>query len=463
MKVVAIKYLWFLAPAMACAAFAAVIGGLQGVAMAAVFYFLWAMCLLWAMYCVRGMSKSFGWLLSATGTLLIIGCALNIYTWISPEGSSLAQPALMVDYARDYNAARDFAIDGQMYFYGNASYVMALGMLFRLTGPNIAVPLIVNSLIVLVTVIVGARMSVFLLQPALENEKKVAFVSGLAISSVANLILMGTVDLKDAGGVLAFTCMAFALALASRRRLGPKGICLAAVGAMLMIVFKSQLAVFIMGGILIVSLRRSMGSLYDCIYLGLLAMGVLLCGREFQMTVSVEDITSEHSLTGGMLAVPSAGFYGKLMWEYYFWPVWVRIILVPFTAAVQTLMPLPWHLRRDLSLGAFFPYGHFSFPWYILFWAISSFYIFLFVRRGSAGLNRWALFWLVCYCGVAFYSCGTTARYYLPFVPMAVPMAVRAVQTMLNNILLRSKMIVWGGIYTVCLAMALTATFLMLR
>lgn len=455
------RYMPLLLPLAASVVYAVIVGGVGGVSLAVAFFVSCVLCLILALRYVNGMSRAFSWLLSITSAVLILGCALNIHTWIYSDGASLSQPALMCDYKRDFYAASQYASTGEMDFFGNASYVMALGLLFKITGANIGVPLIVNSLITLGTIIVGARMTVFLLHP--ENPAKTMFWAGLCISSVANLILVGTTDLKDAGAVLSFTCMAFPIAVASRRRLEIKTICLAAFGALLMIVFKSQLAVFIAAGIVLVAIRKNVGSISDCIFLLLLVFVILICGSEFQMSVTLESNTSDHSLTAGMLSVSSAGFYGKMMYEYYFWPVWLRVIVVPFTAAVQTLMPLPWHFIRDMSLGAFFPYGHFTFPWYVLFWMISSFYFFILFRPKSSGLNRWALFWIVCYCGVAFYSCGTTARYFLPFIPTAVPLALRTAYCMKDNRIIRRRIVAWGIVYSVGLVVALITTYLMLK
>lgn len=421
-------------------------------------YASWAAAFAVSRALIPGLGRGMGWVLSCAGALMIAGCALNLYSWLLPPGASLSEPSLMYDYERDFNSAALYATTGRVSFWGsNSSYIQALGLIFRLTGVNILTPLCINLALSIGTISAGAWTAAYLLRRPSSGRTLTA--ASLCIACVAQLTLLATVDLKDAGAVFSFTLMSAALAVASRRRMPVSWLVGAGIAAMLMIVFKSVLGVFVLAGAVSCVLRRGRGHIYDALFFALLTYAILSGGSMFKVVSDSQHFSAE-SLSYGIFTERHKVYESIVMGGYYYLPIWERICLIPITAGVQTLLPLPWHYVRDLQFGWFFPYAHFSWPWYVQFGLVLSYTVLLMFRRGSGGLSRWALFLMACYCGVALYGCGSSPRYFAPFIPMFAAPAIHVLRVYrAGSTAVRHRFIITWGVYAVILLAALTVAF----
>lgn len=434
-------------------------GVLSGTVWCAVFLFVaWGVAFAVSKALIPGFGRGMGWVLSGAGALMIAGCGLNLYSWLLPPDASLSAPSLMYDYERDFRSAACYAATGRVNFWGsNSAYIQALGLAFRLTGVNILTPLCINLALSVGTISAGAWTAAYLLHR--QASERTLTVAAFFIACVAQLTLLATVDLKDAGAVFSFTLMSGAIAVASRRHLPVRWLVGAAIAALLMVVFKSVLGVFVLAGAVLCVFRRGRGHIYDALFLALMAYAIVAAGNMFAVVPGSQHFSAE-SLSYGIFTECHKAYESIVMRGYYYRPIWERMCLIPITAGVQTLLPLPWHCVRDLQFGWFFPYGHFSWPWYALFGLVLSYVVLLMFRRGGGSLGRWTLFLMACYCGVALYGCGSSPRYFAPFIPMFAAPAIQALRVYrAGSAAVRHRFIITWGVYAVTLFGALMAAF----
>lgn len=261
-------------------------------------YASWAAAFAVSRALIPGLGRGMGWVLSCAGALMIAGCALNLYSWLLPPDASLSAPSLMYDYERDFKSAALYANTGRVSFWGsNSSYIQALGLIFRLTGVNILTPLCINIALSIGTISAGAWTAAYLLRRPASDRTLTA--AALCIAGVAQLTLLATVDLKDAGAVFSFTLMSAALAVASRRRLPVRWLVGAGIAALLMIVFKSVLGVFVLAGAVFCVLRRGRGHIYDALFFAILTYAILAGGSMFKVVSDSQHFSAE-SLSYGI-------------------------------------------------------------------------------------------------------------------------------------------------------------------
>ena len=149
--------------------------------------------------------------------------------------------------------------------------------------------------------------------------------------------------------------------------------------------------------------------------------------------------------------------YNLIVDGYFGYPWWKKVILLPMTAAVQYLIPLPWGFCDDVHFGYTLAYAHISYPWYVIGGLILYFVAFE-MHRASIRFQRiveWGgLMWLV----PAFLFAGTVSRYTLPILPLIIPAAVYVVAKWHELNKLKLKVWCWG--YGVILVIGLLSGYL---
>lgn len=136
-----------------------------------------------------------------------------------------------------------------------------------------------------------------------------------------------------------------------------------------------------------------------------------------------------------------------------------KIMLLPFSLAVQFITPLPWAFARDAVFGPFVSWAHFSFPWYAI-GGLLFFYGIFCLRRSPRACASMFLFAVAAWILTAFNTGGTVSRYCLPWMPFLMPAAA----WLLVSGRWRCKTFrIWYGSYSALLILGLVLVFVCLN
>ena len=147
---------------------------------------------------------------------------------------------------------------------------------------------------------------------------------------------------------------------------------------------------------------------------------------------------------------PRHQIYASLIGEYHLLPAWRRILLMPFTAAVQFFIPFPWNWLRDIDFGISLVYAHIAYPWY-LFGGTAIYYTFFDLRRSPALMRAIFLWGVIIWLIPCWSFGGTISRYGL----MAVPLFAPAVSFTLTRSLRRRSFIIFSSLFILLVAITL--------
>jgi len=406
------------------------------------------------------------YVLGVAALIMTFGAWQNIAGYIR-ECHSLVNPDFhsteVFDSVREFSIAKAIATGTQIPAWnGNLAYPLMVSCLFRLFGVNIVWPIALNMGFTLGSITLAGAICAKLM-PAYGRRRMV--LAGMSLTScVAGIMMHGTLLLKDAPVIFAVSLFAYAMALTVRGQSGTKSILTAAFAATVLLYSRPMVAVFLLTGVLVVCLRRrSVGPVLY--YVALLAAVFMVAKYYIDVPVNTEAVTgSGHfSSTSAFLGMPTVQRYSELVEGYYTWPLWRRLLYLPFVCAVQYFPPFPWNFTRDLWMGQFYWFAHISIGWYVVGGLIIAFYIFCWGRKATGYMNRWGLWWLLCYAGCALYTAGSVPRYYLCFVPMGVPLALYMVFQVRRGIAKRKVFYGYCYCYFLLLVAGLAVAWIFLK
>ena len=407
---------------------------------------------------MRNWSPQFGWVLLVAALIISFGITQNLITY-TQNNHTFELPFLKNDFQRDYFAAIELQ-KGNDIGNINPGYPLFILHVFKIMGCVSIIPLlIINMFFVLSTICIAGKTCAILLYDNIE-EKKLVFHGAILTSSISLLLLQGTLLLKDAGICLAISCIGYSFASIYRFNFKFKKLIYLLIGFLILLLLKGSMSWFILAGTIILSYKSNRKQIPYYIIFGIICILVIIAGAYFRAYSDIDLIQGESktAISESILMLPETQKYGQIIPGYYDSHLY-RILLLPFTSAVQYLMPIPWHMFNHLDLGLFHWYGHLSFGWYFVGGSIIGFYIFQLFKKSDNGLNRWALWWIICYLGIAYYSAGTVARYYLPFIPLGVPLALHFLYSIKNGIISKKNAKIYWSAYAILMIIALAVSY----
>ena len=120
-------------------------------------------------------------------------------------------------------------------------------------------------------------------------------------------------------------------------------------------------------------------------------------------------------------------FYGdsqkplqQLLGDYNSYSVWKKLLILPFTVAIQFMIPFPFETALpEYGQPISNIYHRMSYLWYMAALPILLYYILHWWRKGEGTmLSIWALVTAIAYCIPAFITGGAISRYAFCFVPL---------------------------------------------
>lgn len=109
----------------------------------------------------------------------------------------------------------------------------------------------------------------------------------------------------------------------------------------------------------------------------------------------------------------------RLIGPYHTYSLWLRLLLLPVSVAVQFIIPFPFMtaespLGHPISMNV---YHRMSYLWYLAAIPMLYYYLFYWWRKGGRRLSLLAFAAIVAYCIPAYMTAGAVSRYAYCFVP----------------------------------------------
>ena len=142
--------------------------------------------------------------------------------------------------------------------------------------------------------------------------------------------------------------------------------------------------------------------------------------------------------------------YFTLIGDYYHYPEWKRLLLLPITAGVQYIIPFPW--LYDLENADFMSIlPRMREMWYFVGGTCIYYYLYINgLHYKQNNLGMWAWWPLVTFLGIAFITGGSVSRYVLPLQPLFVVIALYVLlQVKIGNY--RRSFAIWMAVYVLML------------
>lgn len=201
-------------------------------------------------------------------------------------------------------------------------------------------------------------------------------------------------------------------------------IALFTIAVALMSIVRTSVIYFLVAGVIITFFDNKDMWRYACTLLGIALIGMglgIYWSNGFSMEVQMRILAATD--TGGdmMKTIYQArGIYGEIMSDYFFLPVWQKLLLLPVTCTLQLFIPFPWVDNEVLDVWSVAT--RFQLVWYAVA-GVSLYYLFVLAWK-KKNLGWWAMWPFVCAAAVAFTTSGTVSRYILPYEPLFVTIAV---------------------------------------
>jgi len=375
------------------------------------------------------------WLLLVVGFLLALYVVLSIKVCTVDVGSSLEEPELHSDSGAYYAWALSH-YDGRcgepkLPFKG-----LPLFMLWQwhVLGVSVAWPLALNYMITMLAIVMIGKVACRMLCRKFDDIKPstIAAVAMLMVSMLGFLISQGLRIQKEAGCALGLLLVGYTLAgMASGEMLTKRGrnrdIAIFVVGCLLMAMVRTNFVYFAVVGAVMMSFSNHRSHWK---YGALLAVIAAVITVVFSIIFSYSFGQQYRTVDGGdaMALAFKVGIvqqpYFNIIGDYYHYPEWKRLLLLPVTSGVQYVIPFPWlYDYSDASIFTLLP--RFRLMWYFVGGACLHYFLYITILHPkSNNLGMWAWWPLTLFMAIAYITGGSVSRYALPLQPLFVVIAL---------------------------------------
>ena len=352
----------------------------------------------------------------------------------------LSEPHLWGDAHRYWSYAEAF-YSGSTYTHSRASFGLSLitAVAWLVSGKSIITPVCINICLTISTVVLMGSVTLHLLaHRTSRSAQSVASLAMLASSVLFYWLSHAMQMLKEP--LISFGVVLCALALArtiERRHSAPRfawrDVAVFALGALLVASVRSPYALVMAAGALMCTIYRrprySVLAMAACAVMAycivyLLSQTLLMRPVHLFLEENNAQLVSQQYIIGAS-QIP----YYNIIGDYFTYPWWKKLLLLPFTSMVQYIIPFPWvfstpHIDEvfpRLGLGAYIVGG------------MALFYIFFLSWRRTSRLTAFTAWAILCFVTPAYAVAGSVPRYVTPFQLLFVPMAVYVLVLLLEN------------------------------
>lgn len=377
------------------------------------------------------------WTLLIASTILAVGVIVNVHYFTIHSGGSTQLPILQnpdsfkFHYDALYSAGHSSGIPADTKNHG---YGMLISWLWNITGITIVAPMVLNMLFVLISIILSGGITCKILQGKTQRSPKwCASCAIIMTSSVCYYLNSGTLLLKEAGLIFTFTLVTYCII--SFRELPMSKLRLAKLlgifilGIILLTILRFNFLIMVIIGILMMTKWQQKNIILNCVLIAIciccwLGESSFIYTNYSRMPEVTSQIIAGKGLDDSFFFNNSDHLtYNSIIDGYLGYPWWLKTILLPLTATVQYLIPLPWGFCDDIHFGYTLAYAHISYSWYMIGGLILYFILFKF-RNSPKTLQRLTLWGVLMWLVPAYLFAGTVSRYALPLLPLIIPAAV---------------------------------------
>lgn len=409
------------------------------------------------------------WLLLTVGFLLAIYVVLSIKSCTVDVGESLEEPGLHSDSGSYYAWALSH-YDGRCPSPKLPFKGLPLLMLWswKVLGVSVAWPMALNYMFTLLSIVMTGMVACRMLCRKFEDFKPstIAAAAMLLVSLMGFLISQGLRIQKEAGCALGLLLVGYTLAgMASGETLTKRDryrdIAIFVTGCLLMAMVRTNFVYFAVVGAVMMSFSNHCSNWK---YGAILAVIAAVITVAFSIIFSYSFGQQYRTVDGGdaMALAFKVGIvqqpYFNIIGDYYHYPEWKRILLLPVTAGVQYVIPFPW--LYDYSNATIFTLlPRFRLMWYFVGGACLHYFLYITILHPkSNNLGMWAWWPLALFMIIAFITGGSVSRYALPLQPLFVVIALYVLLNVKSGNYRRS-FIIWMIIYAFVLAAILVLCY----
>ncbi len=387
----------------------------------------------------RNANKLGFWILLIVTLIMSAGIISNIWGYTSGSGATIDSPALIYDSNQLYNCAKDIYNNG----YNNITpkvytgYPILISSIWSITGINIVVPLLINLLFILFSIIIGGMIANRLIEYKNNacDSARITSIAMLCIAMPPFFLSQGMMVMKEPSIYLGIAMAGYTISPFytdnSSKAISLKDTIIFIIACFLITSTRLTYIYLLIIG-LIIPLILAYKSPKTLSYISLLiaiSVAFIFIGKIFSPYNISEhsDFISGENGIGQSYTLTNGDFYHALIGDYMSKSIWFKILLLPISLALQYIIPFPWGFTRDISFGYSQIYPHFSVLWYIVGGLICYYYIFISWRKEYRYMLAWGIWVLICYITPAFLFGGTVPRYALPFITIMAPLAVTVI------------------------------------
>ncbi len=400
------------------------------------------------------------WILLIVTTLTVVGTIVNIWGWTTAVGRTTADPLFTNwDMLRYWEEAQWwYGAPGGQINPIQSGYGALMACVWWVTGGVSIVPvMVINALVSVLSIIVGAKVSVLALDQFTSWPRSKVHTWAMAILSLtAYYSVNGTVLLKESWTFLAMAMCVWAL-LALRHGENKPLSLWALVGAVVIFAVLRPGCLFIMvvGAFCLIPWPTFKRVLPVLIALMVFIVAFDIAFREKAWFSLLERLFT-HNEYGFVFSNEGREKYEEFIVEhgYFSEPAVIRFLFLPLTLSVQYLSPLPFNFSYISDMAVTMPLMKLSYTWYLT-GGVVIFYIFRACRQGPKTVNRLLLWAIIVYVCLAFYTGGTQARYTVPLLCLVIPATLYVLSHRAYYTALRR----WAIAYVALVAVALAAAY----
>ena len=405
------------------------------------------------------------WLLLVVGALLAVYAILSIKMWTVDAGYTLEMPRLQSDDGGYYRWALHH-YDGRCPEPNVSIKGLPLFMLWlwKVLGVSIVWPVALNYMFTMLAIVMTGKVAVRLLRGRVEGTSPAAtaVLAMLMVATMGFFLSQGVRIQKEAACAFGFTTVGYVLAGMSTPGTLSKGErhrdwALFVLATLVVALVRTNFTYFIVIGAAMMAFacRRAhwkQGTAMAAVAMLMAVAFSLIFSYTFKHQLVTIDggEAMARDFKMGLMQQP----YHAIIGDFFFYPEWKRLLLLPVIGGVQYIIPFPWlYEGSDMSIFSVLP--RVRLMWYVVGGVCLHYYLYItIVRYKQQNLGMWAWWPLVLFFAIAFITGGTVSRYILPIEPLFVVIAVYVLLQVRQGYYRRSFM-VWMVVYTFILVAVL--------
>lgn len=385
---------------------------------------------------------------------------LRLTYYTSFEGYSLQLPNLQNDPRTYYGRALDYYLGrepvGRVAFPG---FPLMMAGLWKVFGQSVIWPQAMNIMFTLTSVVLTGMITRRLLNGKVAVSPQALVTCGVLFTgSLIYYMAVGTLILKESSIYLSISLAGFALSSMAaqdneRYRLW-RDILFFVLACLLMALVRTTYLYFIALGVIVITLPHWRRDWMLALFMLAVFFTALMVGDHYSSYSFGRHaliVQGGEAMQECYVISDSQRFYNELLDNYFLYSPMHRIAMLPFTMAVQFIIPFPWTFYEAHTFVNMV--SRLTWGWYLVGGIAMFYYLFLSWRRRH-NMGSWAWWPALSFAAIAYIMAGSVARYVLPIEPLFVPVAVFVLCRVYEG-RYRKSFLAWATAFVIVLAAAL--------